>query len=104
MARTKPIVVVLGNDCKIVITKQGSCWALKRRSVQKGERRRWVSIGSGTITDEDPVLVTMRMQTLPDTPDSALKAALCVQRGSALYRASQSPAPQENSNVEAAET
>ena len=83
--KTKNVTFPLDETHKAVIRPDGSKWQLKRRSDQKGEKRKWKTLGSGRIEDDDPELLAMAKSANPDTDRTALKVALGMQRAARLH-------------------
>jgi hypothetical protein len=83
--RAKKVKFDMGHSYQVQIEADGSAWRLKRRSAKKGEKRKWVKMGSGVIADDDPVLLFMHQNARPGTPLHGLKISLALQRGTALY-------------------
>lgn len=83
--KTKNVTYPIDETHKAVIRPYGSKWQLKRRSSEKGEKRKWKTLGSGRIEDDDPELLVMAQAARPGTDRTALKVALGMQRAARLH-------------------
>ena len=89
--RPLPHVFPLGNEYRVAASLDGTEWILQRQDQRK--KLLWHTICCGSITDEDPELIEMVRRTMPETPVSAVRVSLAVQRADQKRHQMQRPVP-----------
>lgn len=90
---TDKVVYRLGDTHEAHVSKDGTRWRLIRKSKNRNTKRKWLTVGAGTIVDDDPEFAEMLARAVPETPLKALRVGLGLQRAIRLYQ-SPSKAPE----------
>jgi len=78
--------IKIGKLHKVVVSNDGSMWKLKIKDMSKGRHKKWLTISTGEISDEDHDLAGMIQGSQGRTPRRALKIALAMQRGARIVQ------------------